>query len=140
MNRDDLDQIMEVEFSAFSSPWLREMFIAEIEGPLSTSVVGMDGEHLAGYATYRVIIDEAHLMNIAVHPHYRNMGMGRKFMLHVLADCKEQGADYIYLEVRESNRPARGLYGDLGFEVIGVRRGYYTDDREDAIVMAKRLR
>jgi len=140
MTPDDLDEIMEIELVAFTSPWLREMFIAEMEGPLSTTVVGLDGDRLAGYATYRVVIDEAHLMNIAIHPEYRLVGLGRALMDQVLGDCKEQEADYIFLEVRESNRPARGLYNSLGFEVIGVRKGYYTDDREDAIVMARRLR
>ncbi len=134
MTPDDMEEIMAIEGVSFESPWLPEMFEAEMAGPISDALsVEIDGLY-AGYVTFRVILDEAHLMNVAIHPDFRKRGYGRRLTQHFLDDCMERGVKYFYLEVRPSNVPARKLYRSFGFRITGVRKGYY-EDGEDALLM-----
>ena len=96
--------------------------------------------HIVGYAVYRVIIDEAHLLNIAIAPETRGAGLGRLLLEHVESDCADQGADRILLEVRPSNDRARALYAAFGYVEVGRRKRYYEDTREDAILMDRILK
>lgn len=138
MTLDDLDGVMAVEHTAFVTPWSRRAFVTELtENAYAYYLVAkIDGE-VAGYAGMWLILDEAHITNIAVHSRRRGQGIGERLMLELMASAKAHGCRRMTLEVRRSNYPAQQLYAKLGFEPRGVRRGYYTDTREDAIVMWK---
>lgn len=140
MEKRDLDAVLEIERASFPTAWLPEMFIAEMEGPVSTAVVGVENERVVGYAVYRVVMDEGHLMNIATHPALRGRGLGRVLLDYALRDCMAQGGEYMFLEVREGNAVAQKLYLSTGFIPVGRRKGYYKDTGEDAIVMEVCLR
>ncbi|MHB9144906.1 MAG: ribosomal protein S18-alanine N-acetyltransferase [Symbiobacteriia bacterium] len=138
MSLDDLDGVMAVEHTAFVTPWSRRAFVTELtENAYAYYIVARVDGAVAGYGGMWLIIDEAHVTNIAVHSHYRGQGIGERLMLELIAGAKERGCLRMTLEVRRSNQPAQQLYSKLGFEPRGVRRGYYTDTREDAIVMWK---
>ena len=134
MTPDDLEEIMAIEEVSFDNPWQEEMFEAEMAGPISDALsVEIDGLY-AGYITYRVILDEGHLMNVAIHPDFQKRGYGRRLVQHFLDDCRERGVVVVYLEVRPSNVPARILYRRFGFRKTGARKKYY-ENGEDALLM-----
>lgn len=132
---EDLDEIMEIEQLSFTTPWSKYAFIHEIEFPNSVfDVIKMDGK-VVGYGGFWHIVDEAHISNIAVHPRYRRRGLGRKMLTHLLEQAVERGANKATLEVRRSNIAAQRLYDSFGFELIAVRKNYYVDEGEDALIM-----
>jgi ribosomal-protein-alanine N-acetyltransferase len=132
---DDLDEIMEIEMLSFTTPWSRYAFIHEIEFPGSVfKVIKIEGK-LVGYGGFWHIVDEAHISNIAIHPEYRRREFGRKLLVHLLELAVERRATKATLEVRRSNTAAQRLYGSFGFDVIAVRKNYYSDEGEDALIM-----
>lgn len=136
MTVDDLDAVMEIEHSSFSIPWSREAFYNEIEqNHLSTYLVVEDGERVAGYCGVWLVVDEAHITNVAVLPDYRGQGLGEALMQRIMKIAKEVGARVMTLEVRLSNKAAQGLYRKMGFQDGGIRKRYYSDNQEDALVM-----
>jgi [ribosomal protein S18]-alanine N-acetyltransferase len=136
MTVDDLDAVMEIEHSSFSIPWSREAFYNEIEqNHLSTYLVVEDGERVAGYCGVWLVVDEAHITNVAVLPDYRGQGLGEALMQRIMKIAKEVGARVMTLEVRVSNKAAQGLYRKMGFQDGGIRKRYYSDNQEDALVM-----
>jgi [ribosomal protein S18]-alanine N-acetyltransferase len=136
MTVDDLDAVMEIEHSSFSIPWSREAFYNEIEqNHLSTYLVVEDGERVAGYCGVWLVVDEAHITNVAVLPDYRGQGLGEALMERIMKIAKEVGARVMTLEVRVSNKAAQGLYRKMGFQDGGIRKRYYSDNQEDALVM-----
>jgi [ribosomal protein S18]-alanine N-acetyltransferase len=136
MTIDDLDAVMEIEHSSFSIPWSREAFYNEIEqNHLSTYLVAEDGERIAGYCGVWLVVDEAHITNVAVLPEYRGQGIGEDLMMRIMEISKEVGARVMTLEVRVSNVAAKGLYRKMGFQDGGIRKRYYSDNQEDALVM-----
>jgi len=138
MDIKDLDEVIEVERQCFTTPWSRYSFICELkDNQFSHYIVAKDMDKIVGYAGMWVIIDEAHVTNVGVLPEYRGEGVGEFLMRSLIAAAKERGANMMTLEVRKSNYVAQNLYSKLGFEPIGIRRGYYMDDREDAVIMLK---
>jgi ribosomal-protein-alanine N-acetyltransferase len=135
MSYEDIPEVLRIERVCFSTPWSGDMFEAEIEGPVSYATVAEHDDRVVAYATYRIILDECHLMNIAVSPEYRRDGVGRELLQYVVDHCRSRGAEYMFLEVRRSNRAAQALYAAFGFHRLGVRRGYYTDNKEDALIL-----
>jgi [ribosomal protein S18]-alanine N-acetyltransferase len=136
MTVNDLDAVMEIEHSSFSIPWSREAFYNEIEqNHLSTYLVVEDGERVAGYCGVWLVVDEAHITNVAVLPDYRGQGLGEALMQRIMKIAKEVGARVMTLEVRVSNKAAQGLYRKMGFQDGGIRKRYYSDNQEDALVM-----
>lgn len=133
----DLDAVMEIERACFAAPWPRDAMREEIAVSGWSTVVKaeLDGE-LAGFAVYWTVADERHLQNLATAPGFRRRGVGRALVRHVIGEAGRTGAATIVLEVRESNEGARRLYGAHGFRPIGLRKAYYQDNGEDAIVMA----
>ena len=137
---DDLDAISALEICAFEYPWPRNAFAQEFENRLSTITLACDGsEDVVAYIVYWIVEDELHVLNIAVHPSHHREGIGRALMEHVEALCVPRQIHYITLEVRYSNVAAITLYETLGYETIHQRKRYYTDNAEDALVMAKVL-
>lgn len=136
MTVDDLNEVMEIENQSFSIPWSRDAFLNELEhNHLSTYLVAEDGENLAGYCGVWLVVDEAHITNVAVLPDYRGRGLGEGLMRKIMDIAIEFGARVMTLEVRISNMPAQHLYRKLGFKDGGIRKRYYSDNQEDALVM-----
>jgi ribosomal-protein-alanine N-acetyltransferase len=135
MNEGDLDAVLAIETVSFPSPWGRILFLGELNSGLSFPMVAVDVEaRVVGYICPMLVIDEGHILNVAVHPDYRGRGIGRMLVERVLADCRSQDAEFVSLEVRPSNTVAIALYSDLGFTVTGRRKAYY-ENGEDALMM-----
>src|SRR5574341_171716 len=139
MNVRHLDEVFEIEALSFSVPWSKKAFKKELENPVSFSYVVhlplTDGGKVVGYACNWLTQDEFHILNLAVHPHYRRKGMGRRLLEYYMRRAEERGAAKAFLEVRRSNSPAIELYKALGFYIVSVRPRYYSNNHEDAIVM-----
>jgi len=136
LNINDLDDIVEIDHSSFTSPWTREAFRQELTlNPYAIYIGAEVDGRLVGYAGVWIIIDEAHITNIAVHPDFRGMKIGEKLMMKLMETIMVKGAKRASLEVRVSNYVAQNLYRKFGFVEGGIRKGYYTDNYEDALVM-----
>lgn len=136
MQEQHLDGILDIEGVSFPTPWSRQSFEYEIEdNTFARYLVVVKGDQVVGYGGMWVILDEAHVTNIAIHPDHRQQGLGRQLLISMLAWAWQLGCQQMTLEVRESNAAARRLYEGLGFIQRGVRKGYYTDNKEDALVM-----
>ena len=130
-----LDSILEIENRSFPAPWSQRAFIQEIENPISHIWALLADNQLVGYICFWLFDREIQLINIAVHPDETGKGLGHHLMIRMIETGLSKGSQYIWLEVRPSNLPAKRLYHRLGFEEIGRRRGYYRETKEDAIVM-----
>ena len=131
-----LDEIVAMERRCFSDPWTRGMFRSEIELAGGTYArAALVGEQLAAYSFAVLVADEAHLGNLAVDPVYRRKGIAQSLLLDLLTAARSQGIRRVTLEVRESNSIARNFYARNGFVDIAIRKSYYRNPVEDAIVM-----
>ncbi|SRR5690606_14726415 len=132
----DLDDIVKIDQASFTSPWSREAFINELTMNPYAIYIGLelDGQ-LVAYGGVWVIIDEAHITNIAVLPGYRGRKLGEKLLMKMMEIIMVKGARKATLEVRVSNIIAQNLYRKFGFVPGGIRKGYYSDNHEDALVM-----
>ncbi len=141
MRREDLDRVMEIEEICFSSPWSRWMFLSEIsDNPFSTSLVARNlSGRVVAYICFWIVFDEVHLMNLAVHPSERRRDIAQELLRIALEKGKRQGARVATLEVRRSNEAAKRLYERNGFALVSVRRNYYADPKEDALLFGKSL-
>lgn len=136
MTVEDIEAVMEIEKATFPTPWSRSAFYNEVVvNQFATYLLLEVGEEIAGYCGVWVIIDEAHITNIALHPDYRGMKLGEALMSKAIRFAKSRGALTMTLEVRVSNTVAQNLYKKLGFVEGGIRKGYYSDNQEDALVM-----
>ena len=136
MSMDDIPAILAIEQEAFSSPWTEEAFVNELRNNMFAKYVVMEyGGHLIGYGGMWIIVDEAHITNIALLPEYRGMKLGEALMAKVMELAREMGAMRMTLEVRVSNERAQSLYRKFGFEEGAIRKQYYTDNMEDALIM-----
>ena len=131
----DLDAIEVIEHASYPTPWSRSMFAGELAKPSGICLGAFQGADMLGYLIVARYVDAWHIMNVAVAPEWRGRSVARSMLerLLVLTDGdRERGYT---LEVRVSNHVAIHLYESLGFVATGVRRGYYTDNREDALIM-----
>jgi len=138
MREDDLPAVRAIEGLSFSNPWSDTTFRGEIQNtPVSFPlvVVRRPGEEVVGYIIYWQIRDDVQVNNIAVHPECRGLGLGEAMMRFAIAKVRAAGAEFMTLEVRQSNVGAVTLYKKLGFEVLGTRKNYYTKPDEDAYVL-----
>jgi ribosomal-protein-alanine N-acetyltransferase len=133
----DLDAVLAIEAESFTSPWTREMYLAELEnvGVSFCYLARDDAGGILGFCSFWRVLDELHINNLAVAPPYRRRGIGTGLLTHVLNEGARLGAHRATLEVRRSNDVARHLYDRLGFATAGVRRAYYTNPVEDALVL-----
>ena len=133
-----LDQVTAIENSCFTTPWSRQSFVYELcQNSFAHYIVGLLENEVVGYAGMWVIVDEAHITNVAVHPDYRGQRIGYSLMQQMLVRAALRGATKMTLEVRSTNESAKRLYTQLGFKESGVRKGYYEDTKDDAIIMWK---
>lgn len=136
MTIDDIDDVHEIEKATFTAPWSRESFQKEIvENELAVYLVAEVEGRVAGYGGLWKILDEAHITNVAVREDHRGKGIGDAIVMGIVDYCQRNGIPNITLEVRESNWVARNLYSKYGFEDVGIRPGYYSDDNENAVIM-----
>lgn len=133
----DLEGVLEVEAESFTNPWTRDMYSWELQNRSVCHIflVRTDDCHVAGFCAFWLVFDEVHINNVALRPRFRAQGIGTALLEHVLAEARRLGARRATLEVRASNERARRLYERLGFYVAGVRRNYYTEPVEDALIL-----
>jgi len=132
----DIRPMAEMDILCFSAPWSEVSFRKEIkENPLAFYVVAEISGRMVGYAGLWSIVDEGHITNVAVHPDFRRKGIGEALISVLLNHTIEKGIRSHTLEVRASNDPAISLYKKFGFEPAGLRKNYYEDNGEDAIIM-----
>jgi ribosomal-protein-alanine N-acetyltransferase len=131
----DLDDIERIEQRAYRTPWSRTMFAAELAKPTSICIGAFEGDRLVGYTINSRYVDAWHVMNVAVDPSHRRRGIATRLLERLFELTRDDGRRGYTLEVRISNGDAIALYEKLGFERRGMRRGYYTDNREDALIM-----
>lgn len=137
MNNTHVGQIADLEKMCFSDPWSENSISSELNNPLSLWVVAMDGECLAGYVGSQSVMGWADMMNLAVHPDYRRMGVAENLIEQLICRLKKKKVTCLTLEVRASNAPAISLYTKLGFTEVGRRPGYYHNPKEDALILRK---
>ncbi len=136
MTAEDIDQVMVVENDAFTSPWSQDTFKAEVtDNELACYLVVEQQQQIIGYAGMWLILDEAHVTNIAILSCCRRSGIGDKLLAALIQAAKENGAESMTLEVRAANIAAQQLYLKYGFQPYGIRPQYYSDTKEDAIIM-----
>ncbi len=141
MTLEDLESVVRLDQASFTLPWPERSFRFEItENEASRCWVAeiLDEENqptLVGMIVLWLIVDEVHIATFAVDPHYRRHGIARRLLAYTLLDASQSGGQKAFLEVRKGNLAARNLYQKFGFEEVGVRKKYYQDNSEDAVMM-----
>ena len=131
----DLDAIEAIERASYPTPWSRSMFAGELAKPTSLSLGAVEDGRLVGYLVISRYVDAWHVMNVAVDPSHRRRGVATALLERLFEVTRDEARRGYTLEVRVSNAGAIRLYERLGFQARGTRRGYYTDNREDAVIM-----
>lgn len=137
MTVDDLDQVMEIENSLFSVPWTKEGYFTFLTRENSLFLVVEEKERILGYCGVLRVLDEGDVLNVAVAADRQREGIGHFLMESLVRLTKDLGVNILHLEVRSSNETALRLYERVGFHKDGVRKGYYTDPVEDAVLMTR---
>jgi len=136
MKVEDIDQILEVEHASFTTPWSREAFYNELHNNrFAVYIVLEENNKILGYCGAWIVIDEAHVTNVASLPDYRGRKLGEALLQKMMSMAREMGAKSMTLEVRVTNHAAQSLYRKLGFQDGGIRKNYYSDNQEDGLVM-----
>jgi [ribosomal protein S18]-alanine N-acetyltransferase len=130
-----LPGVLAIEKQSNTAPWSERSFRNELVHEHGIFLVALAGGGVVGYGGVWLVIDEAHITNIAIDPVHRRQGIGRRLMLELLKRAKEKGMTCSTLEVRASNESAIRMYEGLGYKVTATRKGYYPDNKEDAVVM-----
>ena len=137
MTQAHISQIAELETICFSDPWPDAAIRSELENPLSYWLVAVDGDLVVGYVGSQSVMGEADIMNVAVDPAYRRMGVAKNLLVRLERDLSAKEVYSLTLEVRASNAPAITLYASLGFVQVGRRPNYYHKPKEDALILRK---
>jgi len=136
-NKDDVDRMTQLDAICFSSPWSHASFESELTtNPLAWYLIAETPEgKMVGYAGLWAIEDEGHITNVAVHPDYRRKHLGSILVEQLIETTRGEGLKKYTLEVRVTNQAAISLYEKFGFREAGIRKGYYEDNNEDAMIM-----
>jgi len=137
---EDLEQVVEIEKASMASPWSKELFEEELTRAVARYFVGEIDNQVVGYMGYWEAPQEAHIINLAIEPRFRQKGLGFKMMEYCLKFAYNKGARLATLEVRESNEAAQKLYEKMNFRTVAIRKKYYSDNQENAVVMLKDLK
>ena len=132
-------QIAELEKLCFSDPWSEKSVASELNNPLSHWLVAVEDDAVLGYIGSQTVLDESDMMNVAVSPAHRRKGIAEALVLALADALREKGSVKLTLEVRASNVPAITLYEKLDFKPIGLRKNYYRNPKEDALILQKEL-
>lgn len=139
MTKEDCIQVAAVEAVSFTMPWSLKAFTDTVEKQNFRYFVAVEQEEILGYCGFLYVLDEAEIPNVCVKESARRRGVGTKLMSVLFAEAKQLGITVLYLEVRESNRAARCLYESLGFQNNGIRKNFYEQPIENAVLMSKTL-
>ena len=137
MRANHVEQVAQLEKLCFSDPWSENSIANELKNPLSFWLVADDNGTVLGYVGSQTVMGESDMMNIAVHPDYRNQGVATGLIVGLIEELRKRGSHCLTLEVRASNETAIRLYRTLGFQEAGRRRNYYRNPREDALILRK---
>ena len=137
LKESDPPKLAELDKRCFVIPWSEKMFAEELNNSLANYVIARDGDRIAGYAGFWEISGVADITNVAVDIDYRRQHIGSRIMEAMIKKAAGMKLNSLTLEVRASNLAAQGLYKKYGFINIGTRKGYYRDNKEDAIIMAR---
>ncbi len=139
MTMEDCNQVTEIEAASFSIPWSLRAFTDTVEKPNFRYFVAEDAGEILGYCGFLYVLDEAEIPNVCVKASARRQGIGRKMLEVLMTEAKKLGIAVLYLEVRESNEAAKTLYASLGFFANGIRKNFYEQPQENAVLMCKTL-
>ena len=138
MNADHVAAVAELEKICFGTEaWSEKSVASELTNQLSLWLVALEEDIVAGYVGSQTVMDETDMMNVAVHPDHRRKGIAEALVEALAEARKEKGSHCLTLEVRASNAPAIGLYEKLGFQQVGLRKNYYRNPKEDALILRK---
>ena len=140
MTKDDVDAVYNVEEDCFVDPWSKDSIRKELKNDLARYLVAEVDNKIVGYIGIWFVVDEGHITNVAVHSNYRGKKIGDKLVSEMVELCKENDLVAMTLEVRTSNTVAQNLYRKYGFRMAGIRKEYYSDNKEDAIIMWNQLK
>ncbi|HEX7555774.1 MAG TPA: ribosomal protein S18-alanine N-acetyltransferase [Leptolinea sp.] len=141
MTLDDLPQVYRIELDSFTLPWPFNSYVFELtESQVSRCFVATvmdsnDRKKILGMIVLYLIEDEAHVATFAIHKENRQAGIGWRLLHYSLKEALREGAKYAFLEVRAGNQPAISLYSKFGFKTVSIRKKYYADNNEDALLM-----
>ena len=135
MQEKDVERVAELEKICFITPWSYRSLLGELTNDVAHYVVAVDDGEVVGYAGMWVMLDEAHMTNIAVSPGHRKQGIARRMILELMKAALAKGAERMTLEVRENNHNAQRLYASLDFAYAGTRKHYYSDTGENAFIL-----
>lgn len=140
MNESHVAQVAALEKMCFSDPWSENSVASELNNPLSLWLIAEENQAVCGYVGSQTVLDETDMMNIAVHPDCRRRGVAAALITELVHQLRERGSHILRLEVRESNAPAIALYEAMGFTQLGLRKNYYRNPRENALILGKEWR
>ncbi len=132
ISQKQLKEIMEIERASFKCPWSEAMFLS----PDEITILAYHNNKIVGYIVYSTVLDECHILNVAVHPDFRRKGIAQRMFDFLFQEGKKDGLNFYYLEVKIDNAPAINFYKKNGFKELGLRKGYYKDGK-DALVLVR---
>lgn len=135
MTMADTKEIAELDKECFAIPWSQDAFRSEMENSFASYIVAKIENKCVGYCGFWQAYDEGDITNIAVSPNFRRMKIGSMLLERIIKEAREKNLVCLNLEVRKSNLPAQKLYEKFGFSVVGERKNYYSDNKEDALIM-----
>lgn len=135
MTQDDIDGVLEVSSLSLKESWSKKAYLDELKNPVAKYIIAKKSNKVVGFLGVWSIIDEGHITNIAVHPEYRHQHIGSELITYLIEHSPSWGIDSLTLEVRTSNIIAQSLYKKYNFYEEGIRKAYYNDNKEDAIIM-----
>jgi ribosomal-protein-alanine N-acetyltransferase len=139
MKVEDLPEIVSIETASFTTPWSETLFYNEIFKAIAVSRVAKIEGKVVGHLCANVILDEGHILNLAVHPEFRRLGIASSLIKEMIDIMRDRNCRSVFLEVRISNEQARIMYQKFGFSLLGTRKNYYISPVEDAVIMVLRL-
>lgn len=135
MTKEDVSDVLNISLLSLNESFSEDAFLKELSNPVAKYLVAKSNNVIVGFIGIWTILDEAHIMNIAVHPQFRNRGIGSLILEFLISKLESFGLKSITLEVRSSNIVAQSLYEKYGFKEEGIRKRYYSNNKEDAIIM-----
>jgi [ribosomal protein S18]-alanine N-acetyltransferase len=135
----DLDEVMAIERTSFRYPWSSNFFLEELQVVCARSIVAQVNDKIVGYVLFWLLPEEIDIHNIAVHTDFRRQRVGQTLLQQVVEQARSRNSARVTLEVRVSNIAAQKLYDSVGFVSQGLRKGYYSNDGEDAVIMVLKL-
>ena len=137
MKAEHVPQVAQLEKLCFADPWSEMSIASELQNLWAYWLVAVQDDMVVGYIGSQSTIDETDVMNVAVHPGWRRQGIAEQLIENLIEELKERGSHALMLEVRASNAPAIALYEKIGFRQVGLRKNYYRNPKEDALILRK---